>query len=146
MHLFNHRAHHYPIVIMVKPSNHMFAYWRFSFLSISCLIYFIVDYYYYYNDGWLLYGRLFVLMCTNHNPSSTTERRRKRIFFFSFSNEEGEREKGRWRANISILFSTFLLLCTTICQPFLNSSRKPHTIGRFLSSVLFRPYPGLASL
>ena len=89
----NNTTHDYPIGIMVKSSNHMFAYSFFFSLSISCLIYFIVDYYYYYNDAWLLYGRLFVLMCTNHNPSSASERRRKRISFFFLSQMRKERRE-----------------------------------------------------
>jgi hypothetical protein len=139
---FNNTTHHYPIVIMVKSSNHMFAY------SFFFSLYQLLDIFHrrlpLLLQRWMAVVRS-TLCLDVHQPQSfiNDEKRRKRISFFFFL-KWGRREKGRWRANTSILFSTFLMLCTTICQPLLNSGRKPHTNGRFLSSVLFRPHLAVA--
>lgn len=129
--LFNNTAHHYPIVIMVKSSTHMFAY------SFFFSLYQLLD---------IFHRRLLLLLqrwmavvrstlCLNvHQPQSfiNDERRRKRIsFFFSFSNKEGEREDGGGR---TLLFSSRPFLCCT--QQFANLFSITAT-NRTLSDIFF---------
>jgi hypothetical protein len=137
--------HHYPIVIMVKSSNHMFAY------SFFFSLYQLLD---------IFHRRLLLLLqrwmavvrstlCLDvHQPQSfiNDERRRKRIsFFLSRLRKERERKDGGGR---TLLFSSRPFLCCA--QQFANlssnSGRKPHINGHFLFSILFRLRPSPASL
>ncbi len=94
--------HHYPIVIMVKSGNHMFAY------SFFFSLYQLLDMFHrrllLILQRWMAVVRS-TLCLDVHQPQSfiNDERRRKRISFFLFSIEEGERKDGGGR---TLLFSS----------------------------------------
>ena len=126
-------------MIMIESSNHLLAY------SILFSMYQLLDIFHRSTTILLLLQRCMAVvrstLCLDvHQPQSSisVERRRKRISFFFlllfFEKEEKRgRGKGRWRANVSILFSTFSYICA---QQFANLFSIAAT-NRTLSDVFF---------
>ncbi len=129
--LFNNTAHHYPIVIMVKSSTHMFAY--SFFFSLYQLLNIFHRRLLLLLQRWMAVVRS--TLCLNvHQPQSfiNDERRRKRISFFFLSRIRKEKERTVAGEHFYSLLRPFL--CCT--QQFANLFSIT-AANRTLSDVFF---------